>query len=425
MNKVLIISYYFPPMGMGGVQRTLKFAKYLKEYGWQPVVITDSPKKYFAVDEYLLEEALANGIIIERTGKHEFSPADIVTKVPGETYRKIRSRLSQFVFIPDNKILWKRKALKKIDEVWEKHGGFNLVYATAPPYTDLLIGQDVKKKYKIPLVIDYRDAWVDSPVLNFYPTPFHRLSNIKKEKSVLKDADKVVTTNRRVKEFIISRYGNIEYNDVKIIPHGYDAEDFKVAMDKPAAGSDKMRITYSGSFYTRNPKYYFDAIKLLFDRNPALKDRIEFCFIGHFTDDNMDFIREYDIRDSIVLKGYMNHIECVRELLASDILFLLISRGENEDAAMPGKVGEYIGSRKNIIACIPEGVTKKYLEDYGAIKFIPEENPEDIVSAILEYYELYKKGELPAPKEEVVAQFDRKKMTEELATEFNYLLDIE
>jgi len=103
----------------------------------------------------------------------------------------------------------------------------------------------------------------------------------------------------------------------------------------------------------------------------------------------------------------------------------LISRGENEDAAMPGKVGEYIGSRKPIIACIPEGVTKKYLEGYGAIQFIPEEDPGDIVKAILSYYELYKKGELPKPDEPTVAQFDRKKMTEELATELNYLLSID
>ena len=126
-----------------------------------------------------------------------------------------------------------------------------------------------------------------------------------------------------------------------------------------------------------------------------------------------------------MLTGYLNHIDCVRYIMSSDILFLLISRGENEDAAMPGKVGEYIGSRKPIIACIPEGVTKKYLENYGAITFIPDEDSAEIVKAVLDYYELYKKGELPKPDEAVVTQFDRKKMTEELATEFNYLLSIE
>ena len=412
-------------MGMGGVQRTLKFAKYLPEFGWQPVVITDSPKKYFAVDESLLDEALKSNIIIERTGKEKFDPKNIQIKAPAEKFRKLRSTLSQFIFVPDSKIGFKKKALRKIDDIWDVYGGFDLVFSTAPPYTDHLIGQEVKKKYHIPLVLDYRDAWVDSPVLNFYPTSYHKLKNIRLEKGVVGSANKIITTNRRVKEYIIARYGNIDYNDVKIIPHGYDTEDFEIAAQKPLEKPKRMRVTYSGSFYTRNPKYYFDAIKMLFDKNPGLKDKIEFCFIGHVTEENRKLIKEYGIASNVVLTGYLNHIDCVRYIMSSDVLFLLISRGENEDAAMPGKVGEYIGSRKPIIACIPEGVTKKYLEDHGAITFIPEENSADIVDAITSYYELYKKGELPKPDEKVIGQFDRKKMTEELATEFNYLLSIE
>lgn len=412
-------------MGMGGVQRTLKFAKYLPQFGWQPVVITDSPKKYFAVDESLLDEALRSNIIIERTGKEKFNPKNIQIKAPAEKFRKLRSTLSQFIFVPDSKIGFKKKALKKIDEIWDSYGGFDLVYSTAPPYTDHLIGLEVKKRYNIPLVLDYRDAWVDSPVLNYYPTSYHKLKNIRLEKSVIGGANKVITTNRRVKEYIIARYGNIEYNDVRIIPHGYDTEDFEIASREPMEKPKRMRITYSGSFYTRDPGYYFDAIKLLFDKFPELKDKIEFCFIGHVTEENRKLIKEYGIADNVVLTGYLNHIDCVRYIMSSDILFLLISRGENEDAAMPGKVGEYIGSRKPIIACIPEGVTKKYLENYGAITFIPDEDSAEIVKAVLDYYELYKKGELPKPDEAVVTQFDRKKMTEELATEFNYLLSIE
>lgn len=412
-------------MGMGGVQRTLKFAKYLPQFGWQPVVITDSPKKYFAVDESLLDEALKNNIIIERTGKEKFDPKNIQIKAPAEKFRKLRSTLSQFIFVPDSKIGFKKKALKKIDEIWDVYGGFDLVFSTAPPYTDHLIGQEVKKRYHIPLVLDYRDAWVDSPVLNFYPTSYHKLKNIRLEKGVVGSANKIITTNRRVKEYIIARYGNIDYNDIKIIPHGFDTEDFEIAAEKPLEKPKRMRIAYSGSFYTRNPKYYFDAIKMLFDKNPALKDKIEFCFIGHVTEENRKIIKEYGIASNVVLTGYLNHIDCVRYIMSSDVLFLLISRGENEDAAVPGKVGEYIGSRKPIIACIPEGVTKKFLENHGAVKFIPEENPSDIVDAVIDYYELYKKGELPKPDEKTVEQFDRKKMTEELATEFNYLLSIE
>lgn len=411
-------------MGMGGVQRTLKFAKYLKDYGWEPVVLTDSPKKYYAIDESLLNEAIECGIKIERTGDEILDISKIVIKNPNEKLRKIRSRAAQFFLIPDNKKFWHKKALKKVDEIWEKYEGFNVLYATAPPYTDFLIGQDIKKKYKVPLIIDYRDAWVDSPVLNFYPTPFHKMTNMRMEKSVLKDANRIITTNRRVKELIISRYGNIDYNDIKIIPHGFDSEDFEKAKSGELPLTNKMRITYSGSFYTRNPKYFLDAINKFFIKYPELKSEVEFCFIGQMSKDNLALINSYSIDNSVNLLGYINHIECIKYLLASDVLFLMISRGENDDAAMPGKVGEYMGSRKNIIACIPEGVTKKILEKYNAIKFT-NENSEELMNVFFDYYRLFKNNAMPAANEELVLQYERKALTYELAKEFNLLVDIE
>lgn len=412
-------------MGMGGVQRTLKFAKYLLRHNWQPIVLTINPKRYFAIDEYLLKEALDSGIIIERTGRKKLDTEQIVTRVPKERFRKIKSKIAQFFFIPDSKIRWKKKALKKIESIWKKYDGFHIVYATAPPYTDFLIGQEVKRKYKIPLVVDYRDAWVDSKVLNYYPTPIHKSRNIKLERKLIKDANVIITTNRRVKELIISRYGNISYNDIKIFPHGYDSEDFENAMSKKLPLTNKMRVTYSGSFYTRDPKFYFRAIKTFLKKHPELRDKVEFCFLGLFTKEHLSTAKSYKILGNLNLPGYINHFECVKYILASDILFLLISRGENEDAAMPGKVGEYIGSRKNIIACIPEGVTKKILENYNAIKFVTEESHEKIADTIYEYYLLFEQNKMPAANEEMVRLYDRKELATELAKEFNYLLDVD
>jgi len=244
------------------------------------------------------------------------------------------------------------------------------------------------------------------------------------EKSVLKDSNAIITTNRRVKELIISRYGNIEYNDVKIIPHGYDPEDFEKASRSELPVTSKMRITHSGSFYTRNPKFYLEAIYKFFVKYPELINEVEFCFIGIISKDNYALIKSFGIENSINMLGYLDHIECVKYMMASDVLFLMISRGENDDAAMPGKVGEYIGSRKNIIACIPEGVTKKMLEKYDAIRFT-EENSEELMNVFYEYYNLYKDDAMPVANEEVVEQYDRKDLTYELAKEFNLLVDIE
>lgn len=412
-------------MGMGGVQRTLKFAKYLKDFGWESVVVTDSPKKYYAVDESLLKEAIDSGIKIERTGKEVFNVKDIVIKAPNERVRKLKNKLSQLVFIPDSKIFWKKKALAKVDEIWEKYGGFDLVFATAPPYTDFLIGQAIKKKYKIPLVIDYRDLWVDNSVLNKYPTPFHKMSNMKLEKKVLAEANRIITTNRKTKELIITRYGNVDYNEVKIIPHGFDQEDYDKAAKQDLPVTKKMRFLYSGSFYCYNPKPYFEAIKFLFDKYPELENEIEFCFLGQFTNEYVKFCQNLKIYDKLNIKGYVDHIECVKYILSSDVLVLLKSTGENEIVAMVGKIGEYIGSRKNILALIPDGLTQKTLQAYEAVKFIDSDEPRDISNAIFDSYKLYKEKKLPDANEEFIALYNRRTMADELATELNYLLDIE
>ncbi len=412
-------------MGMGGVQRTLKFAKYLKDYGWEPVVITDNPKKYYAVDESLLKEAVDCGINIERTGKEPFNVKDIVVKAPNERVRKLKTKFSQFLFIPDSKIMWKKKALAKVDEIWNKYGGFDLIFATAPPYTDFLIGQAVKRKYKIPLVIDYRDLWVDNKVLNSYPTYYHKMSNIRLEKKVLAEANKIITTNRKTKELIITRYGNVEYNDVKIIPHGFDQDDYDRALKEELPETNKMRFLYSGSFYCYNPRPYFDAIKFLYDKYPELENEIEFCFLGQFTAEYVKYCQHIKIYDKINIKGYVDHFDCVKYINSSDVLVLLRSTGENEIAAMVGKVGEYIGSRKNILALIPDGLTQKTLQGYGAVKFENSEDPRDIAKSIYDYYLLYKENKMPSANEEFIAPYDRKTMTDDLATEFNYLLDIE
>ena len=412
-------------MGMGGVQRTLKFAKYLKHYGWESVVITDSPKKYYAVDESLLKEAIENDIKIERTGKEIIDTKDIVIKAPKESIKKLKNKVSQFLFIPDSKIGWKKKALSKIDEIWDKYGGFDLIFATAPPYTDFLIGQIVKRKYKIPLVIDYRDLWVDNKVLNSYPTYYHKMSNIRLEKKVLAEANKIITTNRKTKELIITRYGNVDYNDVIIIPHGYDQEDYDKASAETLPKTEKMRFLYTGSFYCYNPKPYFEAIKYIFDKYPELEKEIEFCFLGQFTEDYVKFCQNLKIYDKLNIKGYLEHTECIKYILSSDVLVLLKSKGENEIAAMVGKIGEYIGSRKNILALLPDGLTQKTLMNYEAVKFIDSDDHKIIGKAIYEYYLLYKENKLPAANEDFITMYNRKTMTDELATEFNYLLDIE
>lgn len=213
-------------MGMGGVQRTAKFAKYLGSFGWEPHVLTVTPKMYLASDHCLLHEVESAGVKIHRTGTGETGGnGQKVVKFKNDSNRKLLSNLSQTFLVPDSKILWKAKAIELAEKIIKEHN-IEIIFSTAPPYTDFLIARELKEKYNIPLIIDYRDSWIDCPN-NFYPTPLHKNMHKKMETRVLEDADHVITINERIKELIIERYPFVKDEDVTVIPQGFDSEDFE------------------------------------------------------------------------------------------------------------------------------------------------------------------------------------------------------
>src|SRR5436189_3884222 len=140
LRNVLVIAYYFPPMGLSGVQRTLKFVKYLPQFGWQPTVLTVTPTGYFAQDYTLLEEINPLHIEVVRVGSLDpnrlFRNKGVV-KMPSERWRKILTYMSDLMFVPDNKIGWRRKAVRSAEELY-KQRKFEIIFATAPPFTDFV-----------------------------------------------------------------------------------------------------------------------------------------------------------------------------------------------------------------------------------------------------------------------------------------------
>jgi len=427
MNKALFINYYFPPMALGGVIRTMKLAKYLGDYEWQVIVLTSSPKKLSVADEYLLNEAKQSAMIIERTGKEIKDTGNVITRVPTAPMQKIKKIYENWFYVPDTKIRWKKRALKKADELWEKYNGFQIIFASAPPYTNLIIGREIKKKYHIPLVIDYRDAWTDSTALNYYPTFIHKKANENEEKLVVRDADKIFTTNRKIKELILSKYSGIKYNDIKLYPHLYDKNDFDTARGKNLPYTTKMRITYSGSLNSRGLKLFLKSIKALTHTMPLLKKEIEFLYLGLVPKNLLRLAKEYGILDCLYMPGYVNHLEYIKHILASDILFLHIKKCKNSTAIFPGALGEYIGSKRNIVACLPEGdgAVRSVLKSYGASKIIEDYDPAKIAEAFYEYFLLHEANNLPSPNEATVKKFEMSPYVYDIVREFNYLVDLE
>ncbi len=419
-KKVLVIAYYFPPMAFSGVQRTTKFVKNMVYFDWQPTVLTIQPKSYYAFDTYLLEKLNQLNVRIIRTKSPD--PTQRIfdqSKIRSDFIRKILNRISQTIFLPDNKISWMRPALKEARKLLQKES-FDIIYATAPPYTSFLIANQLKKEFDIPIILDYRDAWLDD-VLSFYPTFIHRWIVKQMEKKVLYNSDKIITYTRQIKEHLLKNYKFLSPNEIVIIPHGFDREDFdlKFKSNKPFR---KMRITYSGIFYDeRTPKFFIEAVRRLFYEKPELQNKIEFCFVGNFPKSQKKKIAKLKLLNAFNFIGYVDHQTSFQYLLDSDALWLMIRHSKNPHLVATGKLFEYMGTGKFILACVPEnGAAAQILKKYKAYLIVEPEDVDGIKKAIYNIYEMYVSGELPAGDINYIELFESKKLTQDLITIFQF-----
>lgn len=417
--KVLVIAYYFPPLGLSGVQRTFKFVKYMKNYGWEPTVITTDKVAYYAYDNSLNDELNSSNIkVIRVTGKE---PNSLLSrfgnlKPPREFLRKIFDVFSQTFFIPDNKVSWSNAAAKKADELLSNEH-FDVIFVSSPPFSAFEKISNLRVKYDVPVIIDYRDLWFNS-YFSFYISPIHKLIHKKKEYLSLKNVDAVIVTNRKIKEFLIKTYPFLTFDDVVIIPHGYDSQDFKNAPIFPKPGN-KMVIMFSGTFIGYGtPKYLFQAFKQITNERPDIAQNIEIHFIGYLRKENHKIIKKLKLEEFIIDHGYVDHLTSVGKIMSADVLWLMIDYRKNIDAILPGKVYEYIGSKKPIFACVPDGAAKMALQEYGASFICSPDNILEIKEMIYKIYELYRNNKLPVPLDEIVEKYRRDLLTETLIKVF-------
>lgn len=410
-------------MGLSGVQRTLKFVKYMKGNNWEPVVLTVSSTGYYAHDSSLMDEAeKANIRIVRVNGKEINSKLSNfgTVKMPPEYIRKTLSLISKTFFIPDNKIGWAKNAIKEARNILSKEK-FNLIFVSAPPFSAVNMAVKLKKEFDIPLIIDYRDLWYGNQ-FGFYPTPLHTYLHKKMEYKALKASDRVIATNRKMKEKIIDNYQFLTFEDIYIIPHGYDPEDFENLKIESRTNS-KMRLTYSGIFYEFiTPKYFFKAFKELSLERPDVAANIELHFIGYLRKENKGLIRKLNLQDSVKEFGYLPHKEAISKLLSSDVLWMMVGNGRNADTISSGKLYEYFGTRKPILASLPEGALKAAAAEYKASFITKPDDIEDIKNTILKIYDLFLKKELPLPDEEFLQKMRRDFLTEQLIKQFQFVV---
>ena len=429
-KKVLIISYYFPPSGGPGVQRVLKFVKYLREFGWEPVVLTVSDADYPVRDDSLFAEIPA-GVRVYRsrilepyrlyrmlTGRKRDESVDIATVGMNEHERKkISERLSEWLracfFVPDARVLWLPFAIRLGRKIIREEK-IDILLSSAPPYTTHLIGLKLHRCSGLPWVADFRDSWIGWVSAPQWRPGASRAIEKKMERAVLAEADRVLTVSNGVKEDLLSRQPELDDARWRLLLNGFDAADF--ADVKLKTKPDKLTITYLGSLYgSRNPDSLLQAVELLQESGDASVNKITFRFVGRISAPIIERIKSSPAAAMFELVPYVPHEESVSYLLASDVLLLIIDDTPASRGILTGKLFEYIGAGKPILALAPDGEAASLILQHKLGWVAPPNDVQKIKQTLLTITEAGTDSGGNQLNEAMRKQFERKEQTRQLA----------
>lgn len=391
MKRILVLAYYFPPMAFSGVQRIAKFTKYLPDFGFQPTVLTVDPHAYFAFDDALLDELDQRNIEIWRTspgGPHAMMPKKKTISFGNERLRKLLNRISQAVYIPDNKVSWGKHVLEFLKD--KDLSVFDAILCTGPPFSLFGTGVRIKQQTGIPLILDFRDAWLEYPY-HRYITPWHKNQHKKLESLAIHHADVVVTTNAYVGQQLSTRYPDARAQ-FTVVTQGFDEDDF-IAADRVELPTEQCHIVHTGLFYEdRTPELLYLAIRGTIQSNGGIVGRkqLHFHFVGAMQQEFKEMAQRYDIEDVVTFHGHVTHARSVGFLQAADAVWFTIgSKDAGFETVAPGKVYEYLGSQKPIIAVSPNNHVTAMLHDFPQARVFRPDDVTPIVDTLLnnEFYE--------------------------------------
>lgn len=425
MKKVLIITYYFPPAGGPGVQRWLKFVKYLPDFGFQPVVYIPENPTYPIVDEALVSEISEKAIIVRKKILEPYGLASVFSKnktkkissgiIPGKKKQSFLEKLFLWIrgnmFIPDARVLWVNPSVKFL----EKHIAENqieTIITSGPPHSLHLIGLQLKQKINVKWIADFRDPWT---TIGYHKSLRLSDSAAKKHKDleskVLNAADRILVTSKTTK----TEFQALTSQPIDVITNGYDVEN----ITKPVLDS-KFSLAHIGSFLSdRNPRILWKSLKELTKENQDFARNFELKLIGAVSKEILDAIAEFKLDKYVNNLGYVSHKEAIAHQRKSQVLLLIEINSEETKSIIPGKLFEYMVSERPIVAIGPQDSDfAEIITSTNTGAFFTYDEKERLKSKILDYYNQFSTGKLHSHPIGL-QQYSRKNLTSELAKILN------
>ena len=439
MKRVLIISYYWPPSGGSGVQRWVKFAKYLPKEGWQPVIYTPENPELTAVDKTLSSEIPPEAEIIKR---HITEPYGIYRKLMGKGsstdlktltsagsssdevnpinggMKSWKQKLSLFIrgnfFIPDPRILWLHPSIRFLKEYLQGHP-VDAIVTTGPPQSMHLIGLKLSKATGLPWIADFRDPW--TKMFYFKHLGLTRRSEEKHhklEKEVLDGATRIIAVSPMVQK----DFQAMTSTPVELITNGFDEEDFNREFEL----DEYFNITHTGLFASDgNPETLWKVLADKCSSDEEFKRSLRIRLVGKTDKEIIDSIVSAGLGQNLKDFGYQSHEVAVKEQLNASVLILPLRKEPEYEAVLPGKLFEYLASRRPILGIgQTEGAMAKVVRETGSGVVYNWDEEKKIKAWIDLCWDEFKNDELKDNMSDI-SKYSRRKLTKRLASLLNEL----
>ena len=421
MKKALIIAYYWPPAGGPGVQRWLKFVKYLPEYNIEPIVYVPENPNYPIVDKSLLEEVPNKITIIKQPIKEPYKLASLLSKKETEHISKgiiHRPKSQSYIeklllyirgnfFIPDARKNWVKPSVEYLSK-YILENNIETIITTGPPHSLHLIGMQLKMKLGVKWLADFRDPWT---TIGYHKQlKLSKKSKVKHkqlERDVLQKADKIITTSFTTS----NEFQNIVNKEIRTITNGYDNQrNEAIKLDK------KFTCSHIGSLLSkRNPVILWNVFQELINENKDFKNKFQLNLIGVVSEDVLNSISQYNLKNFVNLVGYVSHQEAITYQKQSQVLLLIEIDSEDTKCIIPGKLFEYMVSERPIIAIGPEDAdVETIINQTNTGNYFKYSEYESLKSIILNHFKAYQEGKLKTHPIGL-QKYHRKQLTKQLS----------
>jgi len=324
--------------------------------------------------------------------------------------------------LPDNKKGWIEPAVERGLKLADREQ-VDLIYSTAPPYSNHLAGLRLKEQLNVPLVLDFRDDWLESHLVN-YLLPIQKRRMAEYERRCLQAADAVTAINSYMLESLSSRddSGTL-YRE---IAQGFDTDDFD-GREEPSLEYEpgKFNLLYSGIFYNENqPDAFLEAVRYLADTNEEFARQVVLHFQGRLELRHRKLIDTLKLQDRVRYYGYLPHVRATVNLRKADALWMTARFYKNPEQVTTGKLYEYIGSGRPILGLVTDGAARDLLESYGPGFTTEPDRPQEIIDSLKKMWEWWNKGTLPPVQQCLVNRYTRRRLTERLSDLFDKIVTI-